>query len=184
MSNKVCLGVIVGVHGVKGLMRVKSYTEIDSDILSYGILENDSGDQFEVKIKGKSKGTLLVEVEGVTDRNIAESLKGTKLFISRDALPAPQEEEFYYSDLVDLSVYKLDGSFVGRVIGVHDFGAGDLIDISLKDSNQTVLVPFTREIVTEIDLENNTLTIDPMPGLIDDDDDNLNEKMDCKENGF
>ena len=184
MSNKVCLGVIVGVHGVKGLMRVKSYTEIDSDILSYGILENDSGDQFEVKIKGKSKGTLLVEVEGVTDRNTAESLKGTKLFISRDALPAPQEEEFYYSDLVDLSVYKLDGSFVGRVIGVHDFGAGDLIDISLKDSNQTVLVPFTREIVTEIDLENNTLTIDPMPGLIDDDDDNLNEKMDCKENGF
>jgi len=184
MSNKVCLGVIVGVHGVKGLMRVKSYTEIDSDILSYGTLENDSGDQFDIKIKGKSKGTLLVEVEGVTDRNIAENLKGTKLFISRDALPTPLEEEFYYSDLVNLSVYKSDGLFVGRVIGVHDFGAGDLIYVSLQGSDQTVLIPFTKEIVTEIDLQNNTLTINPMPGLIDDDGDNLSEEIDCKENGF
>ena len=86
MSQRVCLGVIIGVHGVKGLVRIKSYTQTDSDIVSYGNLEDTSGNKLHVKIKGRAKSVLLAEVEGVIDRTGAEKLKGEKLFILRDLL--------------------------------------------------------------------------------------------------
>ena len=91
MSQRVCLGVIIGVHGIKGLVRIKSYTQTDSDIASYGHLEDVAGNKLDLTIKGRAKSALLAEIKGVKDRTDAEKLKGTKLFIPRNALPAPDD---------------------------------------------------------------------------------------------
>ena len=183
MSQRVCLGVIIGVHGIKGLVRIKSYTQTDSDIASYGNLEDTVGNKLQLKIKGRAKSALLAEVEGVVDRTGAEKLKGEKLFISRDALPAPDEDEFYYADLVGLSVYDNKEVFIGKVSGVHDFGAGELLDVDLDGSDKSALIPFTKECVPVVDLDAKKLIIEPTLGLIDDSDENFNGKMTPEKNG-
>ena len=183
MSQRVCLGVIIGVHGVKGLVRIKSYTQTDSDIVSYGNLEDTCGNKLHVKIKGRAKSVLLAEVEGVIDRTGAEKLKGEKLFISRDALPVPDDGEFYYADLIGLSVYDNKDVFIGTVNGVHDFGAGELLDVELDGSDKSTLIPFTKECVPVVDLDAKKLTIEPILGLIDDSDENFNGKVTPEKNG-
>ena len=183
MSQRVCLGVIIGVHGIKGLVRIKSYTQTDSDIVSYGNLEDAAGNKLHLKIKGRVKSGLLAEVAGVIDRTGAEKLKGEKLFIARDALPVPDDDEFYYADLIGLSVYNHKGVFIGIVNGLHDFGAGELLDVELDGSDKSTLIPFTKECVPLVDLDAKKIIIEPILGLIDDSDDNFNGKITPEKNG-
>lgn len=183
MPSRICLGVIVGVHGVKGLLRIKSYTQTDIDIASYGCLEDDAGNQINLEIKGRSKATLLAEIKEVRDRTSAEQLKGVKLFIPRDALPATEDNEFYHTDLVGLSVYNRNETLLGTIIGVHDFGAGNLIDVDLEGVDKTVLVPFNKEFVPSVDLNGRRLTLDPIPGLIDEDDNEFSGELISEKDG-
>lgn len=169
MSEQVCMGVIVGVHGVRGTVRLKSFAENEADALAYGPLEDETGKPYVLTFQGKSKGSLLVRIKGVGDRNAAEALKGVRLYVPREALPPPAEDEFYHADLIGLRVDLLDGTALGEVLAVYNFGAGDLIDVRLTDSAKTVLLPFNRETVTEVDLAGRRLVVDPMPGLLDDD---------------
>ena len=171
MSERVCMGVIVGVHGVRGVVRLKSFAENALDLGAYGPLENDAGKRFSLKIQGQAKGVLLARVEGVDDRNAAEALKGTMLYVPREALPAPEENEFYHADLIGLRVEKTDGSQLGTVLSVHDFGAGNLLDVRLAGSSQTVLLPFNEISVPVVDLDGRRLVVDPMPGMLEDDED-------------
>ncbi len=164
------MGVIVGVHGVRGAVRLKSFAERPEDMLSYGPLEDEAGKSYRLTAQGQAKGVLLARIDGVTDRTAAEALKGTMLFVARDALPDAAENEFYHADLIGLRVERLDGSELGEVLAVHDFGAGDLIDVRLSGSHQTVLLPFNRDSVPVVDLEGGRLVVDPMSGLLDDDD--------------
>jgi 16S rRNA processing protein RimM len=168
MSKQVCMGVIVGVHGVRGTVRLKSFAENEVDALAYGPLEDEAGKPYVLTLQGQSKGSLLVRIKGVGDRNAAEALKGVRLYVPRAALPPPAVDEFYHADLVGMRVELLDGAVLGVVLAVYNFGAGDLIDVQVTDSVKTVLLPFNRETVTEVDLAGWRLVVDPMPGLLDD----------------
>lgn len=157
--NRICLGAIVGVHGIKGEVKVKSFTEIDSNLDKYGPLENEAGDRkFIIKVVGHSKELLRVKIKGVDDRNIAESLIGTGLYVNRDLLPELDEEEFYHTDLIGLKA-KLGSQEVGEVSGVYNFGAGDLVDIKLT-SGKSEILPFTKEYVPEINIKDGYIIID------------------------
>lgn len=169
MSERVCMGVITGVHGVRGVVRLKSFAENPADILSFDALVDEAGKSYRLTSQGQAKGVLLARIDGVGDRNAAEALKGTMLYVPRDALPEAKENEFYHADLIGLRVDRMDETELGTVVAVHDFGAGDLIDVRLAGSSRTVLLPFNEETVPVVDLEAGRLVVDPMPGLLEDD---------------
>ena len=157
---RVCIGVITGAHGIRGTVRIKSFTEHPTDVTRYGLLENETGrSHFHPRSLGMHKGCVLAAFEGVSDRNAAEALKGTKLYVPREALPETAEDEFYYSDLVGLRALSVDGVDLGQVKGVFDFGGGDVIEI--VGSQGSRLYPFTRQVVPTVDITEGRLVIDP-----------------------
>ena len=164
MSSLLCVGVIVGAHGVRGALRIKSFTAQPADLAAYGPVQDDRGRRFQLTLLGEAKGVVLAKLAGVADRDAAEALKGVKLWVERSALPKPDEDEFYYSDLVGLAAESLDGSPRGRVKGVFDFGGGDIIEISGPEG--AVMLPFTRAVVPVVDIAGGRLVIDP-PAEID-----------------
>jgi 16S rRNA processing protein RimM len=166
-SARLCLGVVTGVHGIKGWVRVKSFTADPEAIGSYGPLQDESGTRhFTLEVMGAGKGVLLVRIAGVDDRNAAERLKGVRLYVSRAALPAPEDDEFYEADLIGLTASREDGSVFGTVRGVNDFGAGVSLEIE-EPSGKTVVVPFTNAVVPVIDVANRRLVVVPPEGLHD-----------------
>ncbi len=166
-EKQVCVGQVVGAHGVKGLVRVRPFTEEPEAFAAYGALQDDRGRRLSLEAVGRAKGAVLARVEGVTDRDQAEALKGTRLYIERAALPAIEEAETYYhADLVGLAAETAEGRPLGRVTAVLDFGAGDLLEIAPEPRagekrGESLLVPFTREAVPEIDLDAGRVVIRP-----------------------
>ena len=154
-DSRLCLGVIVGVHGLKGQVKVKSFTEDPADLASYGPLGDATGARtFTLSLVGRTKGTLLASIAGVTERNAAEALRGTELFVARAALPEPDEDETYYhADLVGLAVEDAEGRPLGEVAALDNHGAGDVIEIAPNGGGTPLVLPFTRAVVPEIDLE-------------------------------
>ena len=155
MSEKrVCLGKIVGVHGIKGEVKVKSYTVVDKDIANYGTLEDKTGTKhFNIKVTGHSKDLLRVKVSGVEDRTEAETLIGTELYAARGVLPEIKaEEEYYEADLIGLKVLNAEKKEVAKVTGFYNFGAGDILEIKLQ-SGCSEMLPFNKGYVPEINLE-------------------------------
>lgn len=160
-DSRICVGVIVGVHGLRGLLRVKSFTAEPTDIAAYGPLGDATGArQYTLKVTGSAKGVLLARIDGIDDRNSAEALKGMELFIARAALPQTEEDEFYHTDLIGLQAVVADGSVYGTVRALHEFGAGDMIEIALDAGGVSVL-PFTRAVIPEINLDNGRITVEP-----------------------
>jgi 16S rRNA processing protein RimM len=166
-GTRVCVAAVAAAHGVRGLVRLKPFTEQPEDCLAYGPLSTaDGGRVFKLEKLGLHKGQVLVRIEGVNDRTAAEALRGTRLYVERDALPAPEDEdEFYHADLIGLKAVLTDGSELGIVRAVYDFGAGDTLEI--KGKGKPVLVPFTLEAVPEVDIAGGKVVIDPPPGLLD-----------------
>lgn len=166
-DKRVCVGVITGAHGVGGAVRVKSFTAIPEDIARYGPLADENGRRrFALTLIGAVKGVLLARVAGIADRNQAEGLRGLRLYLPRAALPPPAAEEYYYADLIGLAVALPDGTVIGQVRAIHDFGAGDVIEI-MRPTAPPALIPFTRAAVPLVDLAAARLVIDPPPGLLD-----------------
>ncbi|NKB55184.1 MAG: 16S rRNA processing protein RimM [Alphaproteobacteria bacterium] len=161
VESRICVGVVAGAHGVRGLVRVKSFTEEPSDIAAYGQLSDAEGRRhFELEITGSAKGVLLARIDGIRDREAAEALRGVEFYVARDALPAPAEEEFYHADLIGLPAVLADGSSYGTVRALHEFGAGDMIEILLEDGGVSVL-PFTRAVVPVVDVDGGRIVIAP-----------------------
>ncbi len=158
------LGVIVGAKGIKGEVKIKSFTEYPEDIAAYGPLRDASGKTtFELKVVGVSKGLPVVRIKGISDRNAAEALKGVELYVSRDRLPETEEaEEYYHADLIGLPVFFQDGEKFGTILRLHDFGAGDMLEIvpDGKGAKAAVLVPFTVEMVPEVDVAGGRVVVD------------------------
>lgn len=155
MSEKrVCLGKIVGVHGIKGEVKVKSYTAVDKNIATYGTLEDNSGKQhFELKVTGHSKDLLRVKISGVDDRTTAEGLIGKELYAPRGVLPELKNEDVYYeADLIGLKVLDEQNNEVAEVIGFYNFGAGDILEIKLK-TGRAEMIPFNKGYVPTINLD-------------------------------
>jgi 16S rRNA processing protein RimM len=166
-QKRVCLGVVTGAHGVRGAVRIKSFTADPTDVAHYGPLEDETGArQFKLRLVGSGKGVLIAKLAGVADRDRAETLRGTRLYLPRDALPPPADDEFYYADLIGLEVVLGDGTPLGRVRAVHDFGAGDTLEID-RSTGPSIMVPFTRTVVPVVDIAAGRLVIEPPPGLID-----------------
>lgn len=149
-SKDIIIGKIANIHGVKGLVKILPYCE------DLSLIEEVS--THKITLKNQSGKYILASIEGVNSREDAEKLKGTELFVSRDALPEPEDGEFYYEDLKGLKVIDENGNDIGTVKSVDNFGAGDLLEIKHK-SGDTFFHPFTDEYVPEVNLENKTLTI-------------------------
>ncbi|WP_425403387.1 ribosome maturation factor RimM [Hwanghaeella sp.] len=166
VGDLVLVGVVTAPHGVRGLVKVKSFTEEPSDLVAYGALSDQAGRKtFQLEIVGEAKGQLIARVDGIADRNAAEDLKGQRLFINRSALPETEEDEFYHADLIGLRTVLADGNPHGRIKAVYDFGAGDLLEVSL-DSGGTTYLPFTREVVPVVDIVSGSVTVIP-PAEVD-----------------
>ncbi len=154
-------------------MRIKSFTEKPADIGAYGPLSDAAGErQFALRVTGRAKGVVLARIDGVRDRTQAEALKGTQLFLPRAALPAPAADEYYYADLVGLAVEFADGTVVGTVRGVENFGAGDVLEVAARQPGGAVVtVPFNRAAVPVVDLDGGRIVVNPLPGLFAAEDD-------------
>ena len=166
-SKKLCVGIVTGPQGIRGAVRLKSFTAEASDIGAYGPLSDEAGARrFTVRITGAVKGAIIAELSGVGDRNAAEALKGLQLFVDRDQLPPAEEEEFYHADLIGLRAELVDGQALGTVSALHDFGAGQSLEIA-TGARETIMVPFTKAAVPIIDVAAGRLVIDPPVGLLE-----------------
>ncbi len=162
MSNLIQVGRVAGAFGVKGEVRLTSFTADPAALVDYRTLLREDGAPALTIISGRAaKGGVVVRVREVETREQAEALRGLKLYISRDSLPPPDEDEFYVADLVGLAVVTPDGEPLGEVKSVHDFGAGDLIEVQ-PEQGASWWLPFTREAVPHVRLaERQVVAIKP-----------------------
>ncbi len=152
MTDRVCVAQIGAAHGIRGEVRLRSFTEDPLAVTSYGPLESEDGRQrFEIEALRPAKDCFVARLAGVADRNAAEQLTNIKLYVSRDRLPPAEDGEFYHADLVGLAVVTPDGAPLGTVTAVLNFGAGDILEIK-PASGEALLVPFTDAAVPDIDM--------------------------------
>ncbi len=163
----VCVAVVAAPHGVRGALRLRTFTEQPESVAAYGPVYDKQGRRlFDLRLIGQAKTGVVVKVPDVEDRDEAERWRGVELYVPRSALPEPEDEdEFYVEDLQGLPVERRDGSRIGTVVGLENHGAGDLIEVGLESGGSMVL-PFTREVVPEVDLENRRVVVEPPPELI------------------
>jgi 16S rRNA processing protein RimM len=158
---RVCLGTVAGAHGVRGALRVKSFTAEPGNIAAYGPVTDEAGSrEFTLRIVGETRGQLVIKVDGINDRDAAEALKGTRFYVARAALPEPDADEFYHSDLIGLAAEDAVGAALGTVRAVHDHGAGALVEIRSQDGAE-LLVPFTKAAVPVIDIDGGRIVVAP-----------------------
>jgi 16S rRNA processing protein RimM len=169
MAERYCLvGIVRGARGLKGEVRIESLTDDPDAIGAYGPLFDKAGQKpLRLRVTGRTgKGQVLARIEGVTDRDGAEAMKGRELYIPRSVLPATEADEYYATDLVGLVAERTDGTKIGRVRSVEDYGAGALAEIEGGPFNG-LLVPLTGTAVVTVDLAEGRLVIDPPPGLLE-----------------
>lgn len=167
MTDRVCLGAISGAYGVRGEVRLKSFCAVPEDVAAYGPLETEDGTvRFDVTLTGKVKNGFSARLSGVSTKEAADSLRGTRLYVDRGRLPAPEDdEEFYHADLIGLEVHDAGGAHLGTVRAVHYHGATDLLEIAVPGQSGTVLLPFTKQAVPRIDIAARRIVADPPGGL-------------------
>lgn len=161
----VLVGAITGAHGIRGEVKLKSFTAEPAAIASYSPLETATGQKLEIARLRAQKDGFIAILKGVTDRNAAEALKGAELFVARDRLPEPEDDEVYVHDLIGLPVRLADGTLLGEIVDVADYGAGDLIDVKVMNRKDTVLIPFASSYVLEADGEK--VVVDLPEGYLD-----------------
>jgi 16S rRNA processing protein RimM len=166
VTERIILGHITTVHGIKGDVVVRSYTADPADLDAYGPLGDDTGKRsFVVEHLRVTPKGVIVRFKGITDRNAAEGLRGIALTVTRDALPDAGDDEFYHADLIGMAAVSPEGNDIGRVIAVQNFGAGDLLEIMLVGTKHTEYVPFTDPFVPTIDVKARRMTV-IMPELV------------------
>lgn len=159
--NGVLLGVIAGAYGLKGEVKVKTFTAAPESIGRYGELFSDDGRSVAIaSLRGLKSGALIARLKGVSDRKSAEKLKGMRLYIGRSALPKPKRDEFYHADLVGLRAEDGEGKEWGRVRAIYNFGAGDLLEIEAANGG-TTMIPFSRAAVPVVDIAHGRLVALP-----------------------
>jgi 16S rRNA processing protein RimM len=171
-QNPIQMAVIGAAHGIKGELRVKTFTGDPLALADYGPLYAKDGRAFEIAAIRPANEVVVVRFKGVADRNAAEALTGTELFVDRSALPDDGDEgEFYHADLVGLQVRDETGAPVGKVFAVQNYGGGDILEIQYQ-GRKGVLIPFTQAAVPVVDVSGGFVAIDTVAaGLVDDEDD-------------
>ncbi|SNY90553.1 16S rRNA processing protein RimM [Cohaesibacter sp. ES.047] len=166
-EGKICIAQIGAAHGVRGEVRIKLFSDDPNSLTQYGPLETADGKRhFKIVSARFAKTVFVCRIKGLTDRNEAEALNGVRLYVDREQLPELEEEEFYHSDLIGLDARLEDGTVLGSILAVHDFGAGDLLDI-VPSRGKGLYVPFTREAVPHVSLDEGYVTVIPPEGLLD-----------------
>ena len=150
-DKRILIGRILGPHGLKGEVKIKSFTEAPLDLASYGAVIASDGRKFALEHERLQGDVVVASIKGLADRTSAESLRGLDLYVDRADLPATDEDEFYHSDLIDLPVVDASGAEVGRVIAFHNFGGGDVMEV--KRGAASVFVPFTVAMVPTVDVK-------------------------------
>lgn len=162
-AEQILLATIGAAHGVRGEVRVKSFTADPTALGDFGPLAAKDGRRFEIEHLRPAKNVVVVKFRGVDDRGAAEALNGVSLYVPREELPAAAADEFYHADLIGLDVFTPDGEPLGAVVAVHDFGAGDLLDIAPSGAEgargASFLVPFTKEAVPQVDIAGGRITV-------------------------
>src|SRR6478609_6706611 len=159
MSALVCVARIGAAHGVRGAVKLWTFTEDPFAVRRYGpLLSKDGKRQFELAQAREAKDHLVATFKGVTTRDEAERLNGIELYVAREKLPATDEDEFYHTDLIGLAAVTPDGEPLGRVLAIHNFGAGDIIEIA-PPKGTSMLLPFTNAVVPEVDLTGGRVVI-------------------------
>ena len=167
MAGRILVAQIGAPHGIRGEVRLWSFTQDPMAVKDYGALESEDGTQtFAIEALRPGKDFLVARLAGVSDRAAAERLRNLKLYVQRDRLPAPEDgDTFYHADLIGLAAVATDGRTLGTVCAVHDFGAGDLIEVLAGGAR--VMLPFTDAVVPEVDLAAGRLIVDPPEGAFD-----------------
>lgn len=159
---RICLGQIGAAHGVRGEVRLRSFTSDPEAIAGYGPLETEDGRVFEIESLRPAKNYFVARLAGIGDRSAAERLANLKLYVPRERLPTlEQADEFYHADLIGLAVVDRAGERLGTVVAIHNFGAGDLIEVRPDAGGDTELVPFDEADVPTIDVAAGRIVVDP-----------------------
>jgi 16S rRNA processing protein RimM len=169
MTKQICVARIGAAHGVRGAVKLWIFTEDPLAVLRYGPLTTkDGAHHFTVAHAREAKDHLVATLQGVTTRDDAEKLNGVELYVARDKLPVTDDDEYYRADLIGLSAVTVTDEPIGRVIAIHNFGAGDLIEIA-PPHGPTMLLPFTNAVVPTVDIAGGRVVIE-LPGEIDGED--------------
>jgi 16S rRNA processing protein RimM len=152
VSAPICVARIGAAHGVRGAVKLWTFTEDPLAVKRYGPLTTkDGARKFEVATAREAKGHLVATLKGIATREEAERLNGIELYIAREKLPATDEDEYYHADLIGLAAVSTANEPIGRVTAIHNFGAGDIIEIA-PPHGATLLLPFTNAVVPTVDL--------------------------------
>jgi 16S rRNA processing protein RimM len=159
--QRVCIARIGAAHGVRGEVKLWPFTEDPLAVTRYGELSTDDGRSFEIEAVRPGKDFLVVRLRGIRDRTAAERLRNVDLYVPRDRLPELADQEYYHADLIGLEVEDHDGTALGKITALHNFGAGDLLEILPAGGGDTVMVPFTADTVPVIDIARGRIVLDP-----------------------
>src|SRR5712675_125214 len=160
MAAPICVARIGAPHGVRGAVKLWTFTEDPLAVKRYGpLMAKDGARQFEVTHAREAKDHLVASFRGVTTREEAEKLNGIELYIAREKLPATDDDEYYHADLIGLAAVTSANESLGRVIAIHNFGAGDIIEIAPVHGS-TMMLPFTHAVVPSVDLAGGRVIIE------------------------
>ena len=169
MAAPICVARIGAAHGVRGAVKLWTFTQDPLAVQAYGPLRTkDGARRFEVTHARQAKDHLVATFEGVTTREEAERLNGIELYVAREQLPDTDNGEYYHADLIGLAAVTASDAPLGRVVAIHNFGAGDIIEIA-PPTGATMLLPFTNAVVPTVDLAGGRVVIE-LPGEIEGDD--------------
>jgi 16S rRNA processing protein RimM len=160
MADRICIARIGAAHGVRGAVKLWTFTEDPFAVKAYGpLLTKDGARSFEVATAREANGHLVATLKGIATREDAERLNGIELYIAREKLPATDENEYYHADLIGLEAVNAAHEPIGRVLAIHNFGAGDIIEIA-PPQGATLLLPFTNAVVPTVDLAGGRVVIE------------------------
>jgi 16S rRNA processing protein RimM len=166
MADRICVAQIEGAHGLRGEVKVKSFTADPLAVKNYGPLQSEDGAaSFDIETvrpgREYAKGHLIARLRGVPDRDAAERLRNVRLFVPRERLPPAGTDEFYHADLIGLVAVTADGAKVGTVVAIHDFGAGDILELTPSTGSGTLMLPFTEAFVPKVDIAAQRIVVAP-----------------------
>jgi 16S rRNA processing protein RimM len=159
LSGNVLLAAVMGAQGLKGEVKVKTFTQSPEALRAYGVLHDANGKTYEITAFRTAKpGEAVIAFKGIGNRETAEALRGTQLFVTRGKLPVTGADEFYHADLIGLEAFDAEGRLVGKVAAIHNFGASDVIEIASANGDG-IMLAFTKETVPVIDIAGGRIEI-------------------------
>jgi 16S rRNA processing protein RimM len=169
VAERICVGRIGAAHGTRGEVKLWSFTADPMTVADYGALETKDGKRkFEIEMLRPAKDFLVARFAGIADRTAAEELRNLDLYVARERLPPPEADEYYHADLIGLAVVDGSGATLGSVAAIHNFGAGDLIEVKPPLGGATFMLPFTEAVVPVVDVAGGQIVVEPPAGTFRD----------------